>query len=78
MSLRLNPLHSKWDMKNVMKQGVDCPLLIEDMINQIKNLTYFCTFFFKEASFAFRFLIVFNDRNKIHLTIMESAQYCDK
>ena len=62
-------------MKYVVKQGVVRPLLIEEMIYQINNFEYFCAFFFTEASFAFRFIIVLNDRIKHHLTIMESAQY---
>ena len=34
--------------------------------------------FFTEAYFAFRFLLLLNDRIKSHLTVLESAQYRDK
>ena len=81
MILQLKSLHSKWDdkdMKDVFKQGVACPLSIEEMIHQINNFAHLCAFFFTEASFSFRFLIVLNDRIKSHLTVLESAQYRDK
>ena len=81
MLLRLKSLHSKWDdkdMKDVVKQGVACPLSIEEMVHQINNFAHLCAFFFTESSFAFRFLIVLNDRIKSHLTVLESAQYRDK
>ena len=79
--LCLNSLHSKWDdkdMKNVVIQGVACPLSIEEMIHQINNFAHLCAFFFTESSFAFRFLIVLNDIIINHLTILESAQYRNK
>ena len=65
-------------MKDVVKQGVACPLSIEEMIHQINNFAYLWAYFFTKASFAFRFLLVLNDRIKSHLTVLESAQYRDK
>ena len=74
MILRLKSLHSKWDdkdMKDIVKQGVTCHLSIEEMIYQINNFSHLCAFFFTKAFFAFRFLIVLNDRIKSHLTVLE-------
>lgn len=65
-------------MKDVVKQGVACPLSIKEMIYQINNFVHLCAFFFTEASFAFRFLLVLNDRIKSHMTVLESVQYRDK
>ena len=81
MILGLKYLYSKWDdkdMKDVVKQGVACPLSIEEMIHQINNFAHLCAFFFTEASFAIRLIIVLNDRIKSHLNVLESAQYRDK
>ena len=61
-------------MKDVVKQGVACPLSIE----KINNFTQLCALFFIEALFDFHFLIALNDRNKNYLSIMESTQYFDK
>ena len=81
MILGLKSLYSKWDdkdMKDVVKQGVACPLSIEEMIHQINNFAHLCAFFFTEVSFAIRLIIVLNDRIKSHLNVLESAQYRDK
>ena len=43
-----------------------------------QQLRTFMCLFFTEAYFAFRFLLLLNDRIKSHLTVLESAQYRDK
>ena len=43
-----------------------------------QKLRTFMCLLFTESSFAFRFLLVLNDRIKSHLTVLESAQYRDK
>ena len=48
----------------------------DDPSNQ--QLRTFMCLLFTEASFAFRFLLILNDRIKSHLTVLESAQYRDK
>ena len=80
MILRLKSLHAKWDekdMKDAVKQGVACPIFVDEIILQLKNFAHLCTFFFTESSFAFRFLITLIERVWSHLIVLESTQRRD-
>ena len=80
MILRLKSLHAKWDekdMQDAVKQGVACPISVDEMIRQLKNFAHLCAFFFTESFYAFRFLVTLIERVNSHLTVLESAKHRD-